>query len=81
MDEKHLKEISKKLTVVIKLLMGVDETYRNGKVEPLLELLDGVGFSNQEIADIGGVASQTVANARSKMKNAAKIKKGVKNGK
>lgn len=81
MDEKYLKEISNKLTVVIKLLVSMNETYQKGKAEPLLKLLDGVGFSNQEIADIGGVAAQTIANAKSKMKSVSKAKKGGEDGK
>lgn len=81
MDDKYLKEISNKLTVVIKLLMNADETYRTGKAEPLLKLLGGVGFSNQEIADMGGVAVKTVANTKSKIKSVGKSKKEGHNGK
>jgi len=80
MDKKYLKEISNKLTVVIKLLMGMDKNYRSGNAESLLKLLDGVGFSNQEIAEIGGVAVKTIANTKSKMKNVKKLKKGEENG-
>lgn len=81
MEEKYLKEISSKLTVVIKLLISRDETYKSGGAEPLIRLLEGIGFSNQEIAEVGGVAAKTISNTKSKMKNARKSKKGKENGK
>ncbi len=81
MEEKYLKEISNKLTVVIKLLVGNDETYKSGGVEQLIKLLEGVGFSNQEMAKVGGVAAKTISNTKSKMKNVNKPKKEEKNGK
>lgn len=75
MEEKYLKEISNKLTVVIKLLVNRDETYKSGGAEPLIKLLEGVGFSNQEMAEVGGVTAKTIANTKSKMKNLKKSKK------
>jgi len=75
MEEKYLKEISNKLTAVIKLLIDADETYRSGGTESLIKLLDGVGFSNQEIAEMGGVATKTISNMKSKMKSVKKLKK------
>lgn len=68
MNDEQLKEISNKLTVVIKLLIGRDETYNSGGVESIIKLLEGAGFSNQEMADVGGASVKTIANIKSKMK-------------
>lgn len=81
MEEKYLKEISNKLTAVIKLLISRDETYISGGVEPLIKLLEGVGFSNQEMAEMGGVTAKTISNTKSKMKNVKKPEKEKENGK
>lgn len=81
MEEKYYKEISKKLTIIIKLLMRRDEKLAKGGVESLLDFLEGTDFSNQEIAEISGVATKTVANIKSKIKSVENSKGGNKNGK
>lgn len=81
MEGKYLKEISSKLTVVIKLLISKDEAYKSGGVESLIKLMEGAGFSDQEMAEVSGKAVKTIRNTKSKMKRGGKSKKGKGNGK
>jgi len=73
---KYFEEISGKLTVLIKLAMRKDESFSSGSTGELIELLDGTGLSNEEIAEIGGVAPKTVANTKSKLKTRKAPKDG-----
>ncbi len=69
MCDKYIKEVSGKLTIVIRLLISMSKKYKENDTKSLIKLLEGAGFSNQDIANIGGIAVKTVSNTKSKMRN------------
>lgn len=74
MDQKVLREISRKLSLAIVLLGRRDEEITKN-IDSVLDFFEDFGvLSNQDIAMILNVSPQAVANAKSKRKTGRKKK-------